>query len=132
VSRATVPRFRVARPSRDLDASTDFYTRALGFQVLAAFTDHAGFDGVVLGRDDWPYHLELTRRRVDPVVPRPTEEDLLVFYLPDRSQWDALVRRVRELGAAEVSSSNPYWNERGQTFVDPDGYRIVLANDSWP
>jgi hypothetical protein len=32
---------------------------------------------------------------------------------------------------AEVVSSNPYWRERGVTFEDPDGYRIVLENAAW-
>ena len=126
------PRFRVARPTRDLRAATRFYTEALGLQVLARFDDHAGFDGVILGLPEWPYHLELTRRRDEPLLPRPTDEDLLVFYLPDRAEWRALVRRVDAFGAAPVASSNPYWDVCGITFADPDGYRIVLQNDDWP
>ena len=27
---------------------------------------------------------------------------------------------------------NPYWNVNGKTFVDGDGYRVVLQNRSWP
>jgi catechol 2,3-dioxygenase-like lactoylglutathione lyase family enzyme len=123
---------RVARPSRDPDAAVAFYARALELNVLARFTDHAGFDGVVLGRPGWPFHLEFTRRRDLPVTPRPTDEDLLVFYLPDRGAWDAAVRRTLDSGASAVASSNPYWNERGITFEDPDGYRIVLENAPWP
>ena len=109
-----------------------FYARALGFDVLATFADHAGIDGVILGHANWPYHLEFTRRRGDPLVPRPTDEDLLVFYLADRSRWSAAVQRIRDAGASVVRSSNPYWNERGLTFEDPDGYRIVLENAPWP
>lgn len=126
------PRFRVARPSRDLDAATHFYTHALGLDVLATFADHDGFDGVVLGHRSWPYHLEFTRRRRDPLSPRASDEDLLVFYLPERARWEELVRRIRSVGAVEVVSSNPYWRERGVTFEDPDGYRIVLENAAWP
>ena len=126
------PQLRVARPSRDLDSATRFYTQALGFEVLVAFADHACIDGVILGHPNWPYHLELTRRRVDPLMPRPTDEDLLVFYLPDRSHWEAVSQRVRDFGAPLVPSCNPYWNERGVTFEDPDGYRVVLENASWP
>ena len=129
---AGAPLLRVARPSRAPDIAARFYERALGLDVLATFTDHAGFDGVILGHPGWPYHLELTRRRDDPVAPRPTDEDLLVLYLPDRSQWSELARRMRECGARRVTSSNPYWEERGITFEDPDGYRIVLENRPWP
>lgn len=126
------PQLRIARPSRDLDAATWFYTRALGLEVLASFTDHGGFDGIVLGRQGWPYHLEFTRRRHHPVSPRPTDEDLLVFYLPVRSEWEQAVRRLRDVGARRVTSTNPYWEARAVTFEDPDGYRIVVEEAAWP
>lgn len=129
---ASPPQLRVARPSSDLDRATRFYTQALGLELLAAFVDHARIDGVILGHPSWPYHLELTRRRDEPLVPCPTDEDLLVFYLPDRSHWKAVAQRVRDFGASSVPSSNPYWNERGITFEDPDGYRVVLENAAWP
>ena len=47
---------RVARPSDNLDAVVEFYRDGLGFTVLYEFTDHDGFDGVMLG------HLALQRR----------------------------------------------------------------------
>ena len=128
----TVPHFRVARPSRDLGAAVRFYTKGLGFDILASFSDHAGFDGVIIGHEAWPYHLEFTRRPADPVLPRPTDEDLLVFYLPDPSEWRTAVHNVREHGGRELPSTNPYWNERGIMFQDPDGYLIVLQNAAWP
>ena len=127
-----VPHLRIARPSRDLAATTRFYARALGLEVLASFVDHAGIDGVILGRALWPYHLEFTRRRERPLTPSATDEDLLVLYLPDRSDWTAVVLRIRASGARPVPSSNPYWDERGVTFEDPDGYRIVIENAAWP
>lgn len=127
-----IPQFRVARPSRDLDAAERFYTGSLGLTVLARFEDHDGFDGVVLGRSAWPYHLELTRRRHAPVSPSSTEEDLLVFYLPDVATWNATVARLRAADAREVPAANPYWRVHGVTFMDPDGYRIVLQNGIWP
>jgi catechol 2,3-dioxygenase-like lactoylglutathione lyase family enzyme len=129
---APPPQLRIARPSRDLTAATEFYTRALGLDVLGTFTDHDGFDGVMLGHEGWPYHLELTHRRRAPIAPCTTDEDLLVFYMPDRAEWSAAVQRVRDLGATEVESSNPYWAVRGVTFRDPDGYRFVLENAGWP
>lgn len=56
------PHLRVARPSANLEAATDFYTRGLGLELLASFKEHAGFDGVILGHPHWPYHLEFTKR----------------------------------------------------------------------
>lgn len=127
-----VPVLRVARPSRSLHATAGFYTHALGLEVLARFTDHAGFDGVILGRPGWPYHLELTHQSEHAITPRPTAEDLLAIYLPDRDEWDAAIYRIRATGARPVPSHNPYWDQHGLTFEDPDGYRIVIANIAWP
>lgn len=127
-----MPHLRVARPSRDLDGAARFYTTGLGLDILASFSDHAGFDGVVLGHEAWPYHLEFTRRPAEPLSPKPTDEDLLVLYFPDRTEWSAAVERLRNAGGREVQSSNPYWNEHGVAFEDPDGYLIVLRNAAWP
>ena len=126
------PHFRLARPSCDLDATAAFYTQALGLLVLATFEDHAGIDGVILGHPRWPYHLEFTRRRHDPLIPAHTEEDVIVFYLPDSDLWTSTVDAVRAFGAREVRNSNPYWRQRGLTFEDPDGNLVVLQNAAWP
>ena len=129
---ASGPHLRIARPSRHLGVATRFYTEALGFQVLAAFMDHGGFDGIMLGHPGWRWHLEFTRRRSDSVDPHPTDEDLLVLYLPDSAAWHQAVHRCRAFGASIVASSNPFWDQHGITFEDPDGYRIVLQHAAWP
>jgi hypothetical protein len=36
-----------------------------------------------------------------------------------------------EAGFLEVPSFNPYWAERGRTFQDCDGYRVVLERAEW-
>jgi hypothetical protein len=44
---------------------------------------------------------------------------------------EALARRAERLkarGHQPVAPENPYWAERGLTFEDPDGWRIVLMN----
>ena len=123
---------RVARPSRNLEATTAFYVDGLGLRIQTTFHDHAGFDGVVLSCAPWPFHLEFTRRRRDPLTPTPTAEDLLVIYLPDRGAWSSTVERLRTYGAREVVNDNPYWREKGVTFADPDGNCIVLQNAGWP
>ena len=128
----TAPHIRLARPTRDLEATAAFYTGALGLRVLAKFEGHAGIDGVMLGHPEWPYHLELTRRRRCPLTPTPTAEDLLVIYLPLRAAWASAVEQLRAFGANEVVNSNPYWHENSLTFEDPDGYLIVLQNAAWP
>jgi catechol 2,3-dioxygenase-like lactoylglutathione lyase family enzyme len=122
---------RVARPTADLDAVTHFYRAGLGFEVVGGFTGHDGFDGVMLGHVGAAYHLEFVRVPADEPVAPPSAEDLLVFYLPDRDRWERAVARLRGLGHESVPSANPYWDERGRTFEDPDGYRVVLENAAW-
>lgn len=129
LGRATL---RVARSSDRLAEVTAFYVEGLGFERLAAFEDHAGFDGVVLGSPGGPYHLEFTRHRGHPSGARPDPETLLVFYLPDDTQWRDAVARLRALGAEPVPANNPYWDRDGLTFEDPDGFRVVLQNAAWP
>jgi catechol 2,3-dioxygenase-like lactoylglutathione lyase family enzyme len=122
---------RIARPVSDLDRARDMYCRGLGFQVLGSFQDHAGFDGVMLGAAGCDTHFEFTRCRLHPVAPAPTPEDLTVFYLPDEAAWRATCERLVAAGFAPVVSFNPYWDTRGRTFEDPDGYRIVLQQSQW-
>ena len=74
---------RVARPTDHLIAIAEMYATGLGFTVLAEFHDHEGFDGVILGHPQQPYHLEFTTKRGHHVGKAPTQDHLLVFYLPD-------------------------------------------------
>jgi GNAT superfamily N-acetyltransferase len=115
---------RVARPASDLARSTALYRDRLGLQSRGGFADHDGYDGVFF---DLPGggELELTAGPVEPAAG--TEENLLVLYV-------RTIDEVREIAAGLVSacvravdSPNPYWNRCGQTFLDPDGYRIVIA-----
>jgi len=123
---------RVARPSDDLDAVVKFYRDGLGLTVLYEFTDHDGFDGVMLGQQGAGYHLEFTRKLGHKAGHAPTEENLLVFYLPDEADWKRAVDRMERHGYRPVTSFNPYWDRKGKTFEDPDGYRGVLQHASWP
>jgi catechol 2,3-dioxygenase-like lactoylglutathione lyase family enzyme len=122
---------RVARPTDDLDAVVRFYRDGVGFDVLSEFHDHDGFDGVMLGHAGAGYHLEFTRKRGHPVGRAPTEDNLLVFYLPDRAEWEAAVARMEAAGYRAVTAFNPYWDRHGRTFADPDGYRVVFQNAGW-
>ncbi len=127
----TVPILRVARPSDDLNGLLRFYCDGLGLMALCRFEDHVGFDGIMLGREDAPYHFEFTKRHGYVRTAAPTEDDLLVFYYPDIFDWHAAVRRMLGAGFAPVPAANPYWDRDGVTFQDPDGYRVVLQNSYW-
>jgi len=103
----------------------------LGLDVIASFADHNGFDGVMLGHIGGVYHLEFIHHRGHLVGRAPTQDNLLVFYLPDRVEWEQAVKRMLDHGYSPTPSFNPYWDMKGKTFEDPDGYRVVLENDSW-
>lgn len=122
---------RVARPTDDLAKVIKFYRDGLGFDVLYEFKDHDGFDGVMLGRKGAAYHLEFTHKAEHKVGRAPTEDNLLVFYLPDKAEWQQAITRVEKAGYKSVKAFNPYWDKNGKTFADPDGYRVVLQNASW-
>lgn len=122
---------RVARPVTELERSAAMYREGLRLVEVGRFENHAGFDGIMLGAPGLGYHLELTHSRSLPLPPSPTPEDLLVFYLPDRTEWQAACASLLLAGFTEVAPYNPYWGRRGRTFEDPDGYRIVLQQERW-
>jgi hypothetical protein len=123
---------RVARPTDQLDEVVRFYTVGIGLEPLGGFENHEGFDGVMLGTPGAAYHLEFTRKIGHIAGRAPTADNLLVFYLPDLQQWQDAVDRMIAAGYEPVSSFNPYWDQTGRTFEDPDGYRVVFQNASWP
>jgi catechol 2,3-dioxygenase-like lactoylglutathione lyase family enzyme len=122
-------KLRVARPTDHLEDVVRFYSEGLGLVVLGSFEDHDGFDGVMLGMPGAPYHLEFTRSE-QKAGRAPTEDSLLVFYIPDHEEWLSAIDRMAAAGYQPVRSFNPYWDRRGRTFEDPDGYRVVLQNDA--
>jgi catechol 2,3-dioxygenase-like lactoylglutathione lyase family enzyme len=126
-----MPILRVARPSDDLERLLRFYVQGLGLTLLDRFTDHEGFDGIMLGQAGAPYHFEFTHAHAHAAGRAPTPDNLLTFYIPDVEQWTAAVQRMRDAGFNPVPAFNPYWDRDGLTFEDPDGYRIVLQRGEW-
>jgi hypothetical protein len=61
----------------------------------------------------------------------PTQDNLLVFYISDKQEWLNAIERMAAAGYKRVPSFNPYWDRLGQTYEDPDGYRVVIQNQSW-
>jgi hypothetical protein len=122
---------RVARPTDNLWEVLRFYRDGLGLEVLSSFSGHNDFDGVILGRTDSPYHLEFTHKRGHQVGRAPSQDNLLVFYIPDEVEWTNTIVRMRQHGYEPVTSYNPWWDDGGKTFEDADGYRVVLFNKPW-
>ena len=123
-----VVQFRVARPTDRLDEVVRFYRDGLGLEVIGSFEGHAGYAGVMLGLPGRQYHLEFTSHVEGSPCPAPTKDNLLVFYIPDREAVERLTEHLARMGYFPVEPENPYWREKGQTFEDPDGWRVVLMN----
>ncbi len=122
---------RIARPTDNLADITQMYTAGLGFELLASFVGHNGFDGAIIGHQHHPYHLEFTHHQGTTVGRAPSQDNLLVFYIADQSQWQAACQRLLEAGFAEVAAYNDFWDESGRTFEDLDGYRVVIHCSEW-
>ena len=122
---------RVARPTDHLEEVIRFYTEGIGLSILGSFEDHQGFDGVMLGLPGAAYHLEFTRKHGQSAGRAPTQDNLLVFYISDKQEWLNATERMAAAGYRPVASFNPYWDRLGQTYEDPDGYRVVIQKQSW-
>jgi hypothetical protein len=122
---------RVARPTDQLESIVNMYKDGLGLEVLGSFADHQGFDGVMLGSAGMGYHFEFTHQRNHLVGRAPTKDNLLVFYLPDREEWDMRCQQMEAAGFRMVHAYNPYWEANSKTFEDLDGYRVVIKNGNW-
>jgi catechol 2,3-dioxygenase-like lactoylglutathione lyase family enzyme len=119
---------RIARPTDQLDAVVRFYVEGLGLPRIGGFSDHAGYDGVMIGLPGRDYHLEFTQHIDGSPCPAPSRDNLLVFYVPDREAIARTASRLRSMGHDPVEPENPYWLDKARTFEDPDGWRIVLMN----
>jgi catechol 2,3-dioxygenase-like lactoylglutathione lyase family enzyme len=96
----------------------------IGLLHLGGFENHDGYNGVFFALPGGA-ELELT---AGPAQPAPsTDEDLLVLYVQTQAEAEAIGARLTAAGVIKIPNRNPYWNRSGLTFLDPDGYRIVIA-----
>lgn len=102
----TVPKLRVARPTDYIEALVPFYRDGLGLDILGRFQDHNGFDGVMLGCADAPYHFEFTKAHGHAAGRAPTQDNLLVFYVPDPGEWQEAIDRMENSGFTAVPAFN--------------------------
>jgi hypothetical protein len=125
------PVLRIARPSDQLEAVATQYRAGLELEELGRFEDHDGFDGIILGAPAHPWHLEFTACAGHVAGRAPTEDNLLVLYLPDEAEYEARAAAMEAAGFARVVAFNPYWDRDGVTFEDLDGYRVVVSRRAW-
>jgi len=122
-----VAQVRVARPTDKLKELEIFYCQGLGLRKLGSFEKHKGYNGFMVGLPGFGYHLEFTQHEAGSPCPAPSQDNLLVLYIPDQQKIDTVVERLSRMNYPEVAPENPYWQEKGAvTIEDPDGWRLVL------
>jgi hypothetical protein len=86
----------------------------------------------MLGHPKHHYHLEFTSHSTEKARHAPTQENLLVYYVPDGEEFESAIQRIPTSGFIKEQSFNPYWDNGAQTFEDLDGYRVVISNSESP
>ena len=109
---------------KDLEASSDFYQKALGFKHI--FT----MPGLVHLR--WVKYADLliTKARDGQEIIGPKGAGMaLNFNLFEQfdGDMDAFAKHARENGANVTGPIDQPWNVREVTVLDPDGYRLVFT-----
>jgi GNAT superfamily N-acetyltransferase/catechol 2,3-dioxygenase-like lactoylglutathione lyase family enzyme len=125
--RGQTMQLRIARHTERLDELVHFYRDGLGLEQIGGFRNHDGYDGVFLEVPGTGAHLELTSGGSHR-APAPHPESLIVLYLGDEDAVKAVAARV---GVEPVTAANPYWDDHGTTFADPDGFHVVLVPERW-
>ncbi len=119
--------FRFARHTNDLEQIKTFYIAILGFELLGAFENHNGYDGIFIGKSTENWHLEFTKTK-EVICFDFKEDDTLVFYPESKMEFDLLINKLQSHEIEFIKAKNPYWNDNGKMFLDPDGYRILISD----
>ncbi|GGF15411.1 VOC family protein [Flavobacterium limi] len=117
---------RVARHTNNLKEIENFYIKILGFELLGGFQNHNNYDGVFIGKPDLGWHFEFTESetKANHIF---DEDDIIVLYPDTISEHDTLINTILKNNIPIIEAVNPYWNENGKMFLDPDGYRIIIS-----
>jgi catechol 2,3-dioxygenase-like lactoylglutathione lyase family enzyme len=117
---------RVARHTNNLEKIEAFYVNILGFERLGGFQNHNDYNGVFIGRTGLDWHFEFTESNEN-ANHHFDEDDVVVLYPSTVLEYNNLLNSVLDNNISITTSKNPYWNENGKMFLDPDGYRIIIS-----
>jgi uncharacterized glyoxalase superfamily protein PhnB len=115
---------------RDLEASSEFYQRALGFKHIFTMPGPGGLLALVHLR--WAKYADLliARPRDGKELPEPKGVGVsLNFNIFDHfgGDIDAFANHARDYGADVSGPTNQPWNVREVTVIDPDGYKLIFT-----
>lgn len=97
----------------------------MGLDVFGNFSNHKGYDGIFLGKKALELEIEFTSSEE---IPKQVtdEDDILVFYF-EKEEINRIKELIMSMNIQILTARNPYWNENGIYFKDPDGFAIVVA-----
>jgi catechol 2,3-dioxygenase-like lactoylglutathione lyase family enzyme len=119
-------KLRVARHTDDLERIQSFYIDILGFELLGHFENHNGYDGTFIGKPNCDWHFEFTQSG-EKANHQADEDDIIVLYPENKTEHEALIQKLSDNKVKLIAAKNPYWNENGKMFLDPDGFRIIIS-----
>jgi hypothetical protein len=117
---------RVARHTNNLEAIENFYINILGFESLGGFGNHNNYNGLFIGKTELDWHFEFTQSETK-ANHTFDEDDIIVLYPCTISEYNSLMNNILTNNIPIIEALNPYWNENGKMFLDPDGYRILIS-----
>lgn len=119
--------FRSARHTNRIKEIETFYTKILNLDILGDFKNHNGYDGLFTGKANTDWHLEFTTSS-DDVNHQFDEDDCLVFYPETQDEYEAVIKNLEFYRIEPIQAKNPYWNINGISFLDPDGFVVIVSS----
>jgi catechol 2,3-dioxygenase-like lactoylglutathione lyase family enzyme len=113
-----------ARFVSDLRASLAFYVDLAGFPLLAIFPSPDEPAGAILRLSEG-CALELLQQQ--PSTRSHPSLDHVILHMSGVEAGEAIVRRFEDRGVMPVPPVNPFWQDRGRAFADPDGAQLVIV-----
>lgn len=117
---------RVARHTDNLERIENFYVNILGFEQLGGFENHNNYDGIFIGKPGLDWHFEFTQSH-EKAEHHFDQDDVIVLYPKSIEDYNRLISSLLKNNISSITANNPFWNENGKMFLDPDGYRIVIS-----
>lgn len=119
--------FRSARHTNRIKEIETFYTKILNLDILGDFKNHNGYGGLFIGKANTDWHLEFTTSS-DDVNHQFDEDDCLVFYPETQNEYEAVIKNLEFYQIEPIQAKNPYWNINGISFLDPDGFVVIVSS----
>ena len=124
-----VERIALQRKTDKLEDVERFYTDGIGLPAerkASGVEDTARFRAWPLGKEVQLEFVQGGDSRDQPDGP------VVALHLAHRGATQEIVERLGKMGFAPVPSPPPYDAGGATTFVDPDGWRVVLVGPSHP